>query len=134
MKNNNQCKKRINNDVETVGTKTNGNELPGAPGVKIELLPALHCPGDCITMLLDTSVSPPTAHIFTGDMCAEPALIEDVKAVMAKWKAAHPLLVPGQVSMDGTGCSRRFSSSRSSKTNRIKNIVAAMKCECHFSF
>ena len=104
-------------------------ELPEAPGVKIELLPALHCPGDCITMLLDTNASRPTAHIFTGDFCAEPQLVADVRAVMERWTAAHPSLVPGNVSMDGTGCGRQFCSPRDCETFRIKRIVTAMKCE-----
>ena len=105
-------------------------ELPGAPGVKIELLPALHCPGDCVTMLLDASSdSPPSAHIFTGDFCAEPALIEDVKRVMARWKAVHPLLLPGRVSMDATGCWNRYGSPREVETERIKSIVRNLRCE-----
>ena len=48
-------------------------ELPGAPGVKIELLPALHCPGDCITCWwTQKPLLPP--HTFSLAICA-PSLL-----------------------------------------------------------
>ena len=102
-------------------------EVPGAAGVKMVLLPARHCPGDSVTMLLDTNTSPPTAHILTGDLCAEDELINAVKSVMENWRVDYKFIATGFVSMDALRCWRRTYSSRESEAVRMENIVRTMK-------
>ena len=105
-------------------------EVPRAAGVKMVLLPARHCPGASVTMLLDTNTSPPTVHILTGALCAEDELITDVKSVMQRWRAVHKNITAGCVSMDALlRCWRRMYSSRESETVRMENVVGTLKEE-----